>query len=1167
MKKTITISLVILSVTAALVYKYHGFFSIFDQKELHVAIIGPMSGPQETVGRSLVQGAELYIHGLNKKGGINHHKVVLDIFDDQNNPEIAQQKALEIVKEKQVLAVIGHNFSSCSIAAGKVYRNQLPAITPTSTNVQVTAENDWYFRTIFNDKDQGRYLAHYIKNVLKQNRVSIIQEEEPYGSYLSKEFELAAQSIGLEIKKQWHFSRNSASIDKDLQSIVFDLMTHKRSAGIIFMPVHATEGGKLVQMMRDKLIKNTVIGADSLSSKLFVQGFKNLPKEKRKPGYYTDGVYATSHLIYDTANLEAQRFKEDYLKVYKENPDWQSASAYDAVMLLTESIKKGGVEGDPETIDQDRKKIRDYLAKIVDYDSVVEGVTGVNYFDSNGDVQKSVIIGIYKKNSLISAPTQFKSIPNIQEFHQFKEALLNERVKLFEDGYKARVNVVYSGLDIREIKSLDTSNLTFELDFDLWFRYQGELDVGNIEFLNLVEPISLGEPIVKQNSEQENYELYHVNGLFKADFLQGYYRFGQHTLGISFRHRALTTDNLVYVTDFIGMGFTEGNPLMDKIRSNQVFNPVLGWSANNVFFYQDLFQQHSLGNPESVNVQDGTLKFSRFNMGIQIGENTLSLRRVFPLDKANWAAIISAIVLVILFVFRLLWKVHEKIPGLLWLLEAAAILLLLLAVETILFEWLGDGMDIYLLDNVKTIFDVAWWVVPALLLIRAIECFLWLPIEEKTASEVPSIVRNIVVFLVITLAALGVLAFVYDQKITSLLATSGVLAMVIGLAIQVNLSNIFSGIAIGIEQPFKIGDWIKVGDSEAGQVVQMTWRSVRLMNNTECMYSMPNSVVAESKVLNYHGPNDHYLLYFFIHIDPIHPPDKVMQCIMNGLLESEPVIRLWGPFVRMTYAEASIVYIPIFTLKDYGRVFADKNVVSKNVWRHLKRAGITPSVRRQQVFIEPDHYDDPLSAAEPYTVLNDIPVLQMLPVEVRGELAERLQPSFVSRGSFIYREKEQGKSMFLIASGLVSLCLGADNTENSPELPRIISDGGLAWDEVEEDAKASSEVISLGAGNIIGGISFVTGEQREIDAMALTDCVLFEIHYEDLQPILAKHPETAAKFNEYIMLSVEELKVKLNNNGTGQGTESKKKDKLIRLKNLMKMLRPSQDTDDTGQDI
>jgi ABC-type branched-subunit amino acid transport system substrate-binding protein len=149
MKKPIIISLVILIVTAVLITKYHDFFSILDQRELHIAVIGPMTGPQESVGFSLAQGAELYINQLNKKGGINHHKVVLDIFDDQNNPEIARQKALEIVKDKQVLAVIGHNFSSCSIAAGEVYKNQLPAITPSSTNVQVTVENDWYFRTIY----------------------------------------------------------------------------------------------------------------------------------------------------------------------------------------------------------------------------------------------------------------------------------------------------------------------------------------------------------------------------------------------------------------------------------------------------------------------------------------------------------------------------------------------------------------------------------------------------------------------------------------------------------------------------------------------------------------------------------------------------------------------------------------------------------------------------------------------------------------------------------------------------------------------------------------------------------------------------------------------------------------------------------------------------------
>ena len=1118
MKKTIVAFLFFCIAMAALAITYYDYFPFLEKKEIHIAIIGPMSGSQASNGRTIVQGAELYLKQLNKRGGINNQKVILDIFDDQNNPDIARQKAREIINEKKALAVIGHVFSSCSISAGEVYKNRILAISPTSTNILVTDTNDWYFRTIFNDQAQGRYIADYIKNVLKQNRVSIIQEDEPYGSYLSAEFTKEAQRIGLEIKNQWTFSRNSKELDKDLQHIVFDLLTCKRSAGVIFLPVHASEGVKLIQLMRDTLINNTVFGADSLSTSFFVQGFKDLPKEKRKPGYYTDGVYATAHLLFDTANLEAQHFKEDFLEAYGEESGWQEATTYDAVALIVEAIKQAGIKNRLDTIDQDRKKIRDCLAGISKYDQAVKGVTGLNYFDEHGDAKKTVFVGVYQNNRLISAPTQFKSIPNILEFHKFSEALQQNQVKLFQDGYKAKINVVYSGVNVREIKSLDIRNLTFELDFNLWFRYQGDLDIGNIEFLNSVEPITLGKPVDKKVTDRDNYELYHVQGVFKADFLSGYNVFGQHTLGISFRHRSRTMDNLVYVADVIGMGITEANPLLKSLQSTQVFSPVYGWSADQVFFYQDLFPQHALGNPETQNVQDGELLFSRYNMGIQIKENTLSIRRIVPHEPARIIVIVSVLVLFLLLCIRWLWKVQQHYPALLWLVESISLLLLILASETLLFDWLKDDTDTYILETLKTIYDMCWWLIPSLLLIRAIECLLWVPLENKTRNAVPSIVRNLLSLTILLLALFSVAAFVFDQKITSLLATSGVLVMIIGLAIQVNLSNIFSGIAISIEQPFKIGDWIKVGDSEAAEVVEMTWRSVRLKNNCECMYSMPNSVVADAKVLNYNYPDDYYWLFFPVYVSSVHPPDKVMKVIMDGLLETTIVQRQMGPIVRMDYTDKGIAYYPVFLLKGYGSRAADKNAVSKNIWTHLNRAGMTPAVPRQEIHFTRGEVDRLEQAKTPFTILEEAAIFHHFPQTIKENLAQHTQQRFVPKGEMIFQQGDEASSMFVIAQGIVAIRELSDKGEDFVSTANLAPGGGVNWCKVvQEEGRKVKEVSRLGAGKILGEMGLLTGTARYADAVALSDCYLLEITKEVLSPMIHEHPYIGELFSDYIM--------------------------------------------------
>src|ERR1700675_5097680 len=86
--------------------------------------------------------------------------------------------------------------------------------------------------------------------------------------------------------------------------------------------------------------------------------------------------------------------------------------------------------------------------------------------------------------------------------------------------------------------------------------------------------------------------------------------------------------------------------------------------------------------------------------------------------------------------------------------------------------------------------------------------------------------------------------------IGGLLATSGVLAIVLGLALQNTLADVFAGIAFGIEAPFNVGDRISVADKIEGTVVQMNWRSIRIHTDGDDVAIVPNSVVANSDIVN-----------------------------------------------------------------------------------------------------------------------------------------------------------------------------------------------------------------------------------------------------------------------------------------------------------------------------
>jgi potassium-dependent mechanosensitive channel len=210
-----------------------------------------------------------------------------------------------------------------------------------------------------------------------------------------------------------------------------------------------------------------------------------------------------------------------------------------------------------------------------------------------------------------------------------------------------------------------------------------------------------------------------------------------------------------------------------------------------------------------------------------------------------------------------------------------------------------ESNNITMVKITLSVYDLFWWIVPAVTLTQSIEKFIWLPLEQKTDHKIPTVVRKFLNFIIYMLTFFSIIAFVYDQKITSLLATSGVVAMIIGLAIQVNISNVFSGIAINIERPFRVGDWIKIGSMEEGKVVDITWRTTRLTTRAGIVLSIPNSVASEASIYNYSLPDGIVEMWFTIHIDPSVPPRRVVKVLLDALMSSDGVLTKPEPICKV----------------------------------------------------------------------------------------------------------------------------------------------------------------------------------------------------------------------------------------------------------------------------
>jgi potassium efflux system protein len=1125
-------------------------------------------------GRAMVRGIKLHLAEINQTGVIGGKRIKLLGFDDQNKPDLARQKAQEIVDDKRILVVLGHYYSATSLAGGEIYQKAgIPVITASALANDVTEGNDWYFRITFNNRAQAAFLANYIKKILQHDSVSIIYSRDPYGDSLKDDFQQVFLDIGGQIKYTRGYNPEAKDLEKRIETIVDELYEKglQETPGIIFLATREIESAKIVVAMKRKGVKYPIIGDDWGLNELLA----TYPEERRTPGYFSDGIYAAVPIHFDLAGTQAQRFQEEFKKKYKEKPGITAAMYYDAALVAIRAMRKIEVQGEQKNLAEERKKIRDYLASVNNINDAIQGISGPIYFDKDGNLtgDKSLTMGIFQNQVLTSALTQLTPVDDLTRIADLEKELEAERVLLINDQYMYKTNLVYTGIEIQNISGLDIKDLSYDMDFLLWFRYQGQFDDNSIEFLNAVQPIPLeyshtplhpaqgGNNTQKENNtplrppqggiptpgpsqegnntplhppqggnniqEGENtplrlpqegnegvlvterperlkdnitYRRYRVKGRFKADFLPGLRGFKQqHVLGVSFQHQHLNRNNLIYIVDTLGMGLTDGKSPLEKIEEMQVLSAASGWTLNQVRYFENRAEKSSRGDPLYLNVQKKRVNYSRFNTGIWIkrteyfGRKIISiLQRSIPIAITPVMVVLSGILLLLLeFVRRK--KVYKW--RLLRSLQAVVLFLLFLFAEGFFIHWLGDKIlaslgaitYTYYLNVTTLTFEILWFVFPAFLLTMALQYFFWTLIEEHTGNVVPHVIRHFVIYIIYLLTFFGIVAFVFGQSITTLAATSGIVAILIGLASKVDISNIFAGIGISITQPFRIGDWVKVNDLEEGKVIDMTSRVTKIETRDRTMLSIPNTMVAGGVIENYNYPDEHYRIRFRLQTAPIYQYERVEKILLDAVVSTEGVLKDPPPTIIFHGQGDSCAIFEVHCyVNDYSRKIEYTQTVWRRVWRHLEFAGIALATPRREVLMVETAEKD---ITAPLTILRHVSVFQALPDEAKSTLSERVRRHHFTQGETIFRQGETGDSLFVVAEGAVGIWLQFG------------------------DGKAI-EVIRIGAGDFFGEMGLLSGEARKGSAIAEVDTDLLEITKEELTPFLEEYPQVSELLSE-----------------------------------------------------
>lgn len=124
--------------------------------------------------------------------------------------------------------------------------------------------------------------------------------------------------------------------------------------------------------------------------------------------------------------------------------------------------------------------------------------------------------------------------------------------------------------------------------------------------------------------------------------------------------------------------------------------------------------------------------------------------------------------------------------------------------------------------------------------------------------KVPKLLRELITAALFLAATIATAALLLGQSAGGALASSGLIIAVLGFAIRNVLADVLAGVALGLEAPFKIGDWVEIDGTIRGRVIEIGWRTTRLLTRSDIYMILPNSQISRQKLTNYSAPRKKY---------------------------------------------------------------------------------------------------------------------------------------------------------------------------------------------------------------------------------------------------------------------------------------------------------------------
>jgi small-conductance mechanosensitive channel/CRP-like cAMP-binding protein len=372
-----------------------------------------------------------------------------------------------------------------------------------------------------------------------------------------------------------------------------------------------------------------------------------------------------------------------------------------------------------------------------------------------------------------------------------------------------------------------------------------------------------------------------------------------------------------------------------------------------------------------------------------------------------------------------------------------------------------------------------WW----LLLTRELILFLRLPTTLRTKSAENELIFDIIVGSIYVCSALAVMSFVFGLPLRGLLATSGIIAIVLGLALQSTLGDLFSGISLSIEKPFKLGDQILLEGGVEGQVIELNWRATHLRNGANDIVVIPNSAIAKMRIQNHTSGSERHSGSFTVVVDSVNEPEMTLELLKQAAMTCPGILENPVPSVAATVFQGDRINYEIsFNASTFASAGGARTELITQLYKRATPR--IPSNNGASGAMTNRFVDSPILFYDQDQAIDHIRVFETLSGEERQSLGPKCVVHHFRSGDRLLKQGDRVESLYFVFSGIV-------------QVTRQVQDGR------ELNAR------KLGPGDYYAEYSLLTGMESQATFAALTSGVLLEWKAEDLKPLIAARPELA----------------------------------------------------------